>query len=66
MSTENMNLSARELPEWFDPFPEPHTMPRGWNLDGVLGSPEPAAAEQPDDSSESHLARHQGSLPPYA
>ncbi len=52
MSTQNLNLTERDLPEWLDPFPEPRTMPCGWNLDSIVPDPNPPAVEQADDSSE--------------
>ena len=27
--------------EWFDPFPEPHTIPSGWDLSELLSDPQP-------------------------
>ena len=37
----------------FDPFPEPQTVPSGWDLSELLSSPQPAPVEQADDSAES-------------
>jgi hypothetical protein len=33
-----------DIPEsdWFDPFPEPHTIPSGWDLSELLSDPLPA------------------------
>ncbi len=36
MSAQNLNSTEAKLPEWFDPFPEPHTLPYGWNLDSIV------------------------------
>jgi hypothetical protein len=36
MSAENTSSTETSLPEWFDPFPEPHTLPDVWNLDSIL------------------------------
>lgn len=62
MSADSLNLTEMDLPEWFDPFPEPHTIPAGWNLDSVVPSPQPRAVEQASNSSEPHLADHESSL----
>ncbi len=47
MSTQDLDLTESNLPEWLDPFPEPHTMPRGWNLDGLVPSLNPSVNKQP-------------------
>ena len=49
MSPQDLNSSENNLPEWFDPFPEPHTMPCGWNLDSLMPSPNLQAVQQTDD-----------------
>ena len=28
--------------DWFDPFPEPHTIPAGWDLSELLADPQTA------------------------
>ena len=35
------------------PFPEPQTIPSGWDTSGFLSDPQPASDEQGDDSAES-------------
>ena len=30
--SNNIPQPADHLPEWYDPFPEPQTMPNGWDL----------------------------------
>lgn len=37
----------------YNPFPEPQTIPSGWDLSGLPFAPEPASVEQADDSAES-------------
>ena len=37
--TEDQDVSESE---WFDPFPEPHTIPSGWDLSELLSDPQPA------------------------
>ncbi len=36
------------LPEWHEPFPEPQTIPSGWDLSGVLAASTPAVIEAAD------------------
>ncbi len=52
MPTANRKLTETELPEWFDPFPEPNTIPCGWNLQGIVANPDPPVVERPADSPE--------------
>ncbi|WKZ35953.1 MAG: hypothetical protein QY332_20275 [Anaerolineales bacterium] len=37
---------------WFDPFPEPQTIPAGWDLSTLLSNPQPASASESDASPE--------------
>ena len=37
------------LPEWHEPFPEPQTIPSGWDLSEILSTPMSA----PTDADES-------------
>jgi len=52
MSTQNEKDHPAETPI-FDPFPEPNTMPSGWDLTGIAPSsapePEPSPEETPED-----------------
>ena len=48
MSTPNENSNVTEVPI-FDPFPEPNTMPSGWDLSGLTSDPQPVTASQADD-----------------
>jgi hypothetical protein len=50
MSTPNETPNDSETPI-FDPFPEPQTMPSGWDLSG-LTSEEPAPASPTDETTE--------------
>jgi hypothetical protein len=43
MSTPNENSNVSESPI-FHPFPEPSTMPSGWDLSGLVPDPQPASA----------------------
>ncbi|MFZ5818883.1 MAG: hypothetical protein ACOYYJ_03190 [Chloroflexota bacterium] len=51
MSTSNENTSAPEAPI-FEPFPEPNTMPSGWDLSGLVPDPEPASVSPESDTAE--------------
>jgi hypothetical protein len=51
MSTRNENTTVAEAPI-FDPFPEPNTMPSGWDLSGLTPDPAPATAVPADDSTD--------------
>jgi len=46
-STEDANAVHEPL---FDPFPEPKTIPSGWNLSALVSDPVPATASQVPDS----------------
>jgi hypothetical protein len=37
----------------FDPFPEPQTIPAGWDTSAILSAPVTASAHQAEDSTES-------------
>ncbi len=32
MSNTNSQSDDQRMPEWYDPYPEPNTMPRKWDL----------------------------------
>ena len=51
MSIPNENTTVSETPI-FDPFPEPNTMPSGWDLSSFTPDPVPAPATSAEDSSE--------------
>ena len=51
MSTPNENPNVSETPI-FHPFPEPSTMPSGWDLSGLTSGPQPAPAAPADDAPE--------------
>jgi hypothetical protein len=48
MSTPDENTTVSEDPI-FDPFPEPNTMPAGWDLSGLVPDPLPASVETTDE-----------------
>ncbi len=48
MSTQNEDQDFVQT-DWFDPFPEPHTIPAGWDISGFFATPQ-ADSIQEDDS----------------
>ncbi|MDP2776927.1 MAG: hypothetical protein Q8O48_04745 [Anaerolineales bacterium] len=36
----------------YNPFPEPQTIPSGWDTSGFLSAPEPAPISEAEDSAE--------------
>ncbi len=62
MSTQNPNATASNLPEWLDPFPEPQTIPGGWNLDSLVQAPAAQAAEEPREARDPQDTHHGSSL----
>ena len=51
MSTPSENPNVSETPI-FDPFPEPNTMPSGWDLSGLTPAPQPAPVTPVEDTPE--------------
>jgi hypothetical protein len=51
MSTPNEDTTVSEAPI-FDPFPEPNTMPSGWDLSGLAPDPTPTSTAPAEDNSE--------------
>jgi len=53
MSTPDEIQNVPEAP-LFDPFPEPRTMPSGWDMSGLVpdSGPTPAPADQTTDEDE--------------
>ena len=39
--------------QYFDPFPEPQTIPAGWDTSTLLSPPIPASAQTVEDTTES-------------
>jgi hypothetical protein len=46
MSNTNSQPADQSMPEWYDPYPEPNTMPRKWDL-SQYGYPQSEAPKQP-------------------
>ncbi len=40
------------LPEWHEPFPEPNTIPSGWNFSSNSSMSASAPGMEPDESAE--------------
>ena len=55
MFTPNSPYDDKEsvLPEWHEPFPEPQTIPSGWDLSEVLSASTPEAIDDTDVSAKS-------------
>jgi len=39
--------------QYFDPFPQPQTIPAGWDLSGLFPAPQSDSDQQADNSAES-------------
>jgi len=51
MSTQNKNPEISQA-QWFEPFPEPHTIPPGWDLSELYPGSQPASDNKDDHSTE--------------
>ncbi len=51
MSTPDEEQNVPEAP-LFDPFPEPQTMPAGWDLSGLVSDAGPAPSAQTTDEDD--------------
>lgn len=52
MNTQNENEDTVQTAA-YDPFPEPQTIPSGWDTSGFFAAPQAAPAVESDDSAES-------------
>jgi len=52
MNTQDENRDIVQTSA-YNPFPEPQTIPSGWDTSGFFSAPEPASAQTADDSAES-------------
>jgi len=41
-----------DFPEWHEPFPEPQTIPAGWDLSGTTPNTEPDPFDTDDSTAE--------------
>jgi hypothetical protein len=44
--------TAKNMPAQWDPFPEPHTMPTGWDLSEFLNAPKKTTLSISDSAGE--------------
>lgn len=51
MTTQDEDRDFSES-QAFDPFPEPRTLPSGWDLSGLLSAPEPASVSESESAAE--------------
>ncbi len=51
MTTQNEDQDPVQT-DWLDPFPEPHTIPSGWDFSGIFPSPQADSAIDVDSPSE--------------
>ena len=56
MSNTNSQPTEQNLPEWCDPFPEPNTMPRKWDLSQYGYMDEPAKSAKQTDNQDGQTA----------
>jgi hypothetical protein len=59
MNTPNEDRDIFQ-PESFDPFPQPQTIPAGWDLSGLFPELEFDSIEQNDDLADESLLSTQG------
>ena len=52
MNTQNEDRDMFQS-QYFDPFPQPQTIPAGWDLSGLFPALQADSDQQTDDSSES-------------
>lgn len=54
------------LPNWYDPFPEPNTIPDGWDISNLMMGVRAFSNEQRGAAQVNTAAPHQHeNLPPY-
>ena len=51
MTTQNEDRDFVQS-EWFDPFPEPRTIPSGWDLSGLFSAPQTDSVTESDSATE--------------
>jgi hypothetical protein len=52
MTTQDENRDTVQ-PQYFDPFPQPQTIPSGWDTSGLVSDPQPATVVDEEDAAES-------------
>ena len=66
MSSETLNLTQSNLPDWLDPFPEPQTIPGGWNVENIVPGHAQRAADPASESAEAQAMHRDDSLTLHA
>ncbi len=56
MSNTNSQPADQSMPEWYDPYPEPNTMPRKWDLSQYGYTDEAAKTSKKTDKQDSQNA----------
>jgi len=51
MNTQNDDTEFVQA-DWLDPFPEPHTIPSGWDFSGLFPAPQPDSDTDTDTAAE--------------
>ena len=51
MNTQDDNQDIFQS-QYFDPFPQPQTIPAGWDLSGLFPAPQPDSTQQTEDAPE--------------
>jgi len=51
MTTQNEEKDFVQA-DWLDPFPEPHTIPSGWDFSGLFPAPQTDDVVDPESKSE--------------
>lgn len=54
MSIQKKNPDVSQA-QWFDPFPEPHTIPPGWDLSELYPGPQTTSVTEEDHSTENQI-----------
>ena len=52
MNTQNEDREFVQT-DWFDPFPEPHTIPAGWDTSGFFSAPKTDSILEDDSNVDS-------------
>ncbi len=56
MSNTNSQSDDQRMPEWYDPYPEPNTMPRKWDLSQYGYTDEAAKTSKKTDKQDAQNA----------
>ena len=56
MSNTNSQQADQRMPDWYDPYPEPNTMPRKWDLSQYGYTDEAAKSAKKTDKQDAQTA----------